>query len=87
MKEVIGKGKLVNDSLPKHLILKNKNIFDQKTFKNSINECLVNAGPKLASEILQSQRSFEMYVKGSDSSFEVVALSNEVKNSIFLLKE
>ena len=28
--EVIGKGKFVNKSLPKHLILNNRNIFDQK---------------------------------------------------------
>ena len=28
MKEVIGKGKLVNKSLPKHIILNNRNIFD-----------------------------------------------------------
>ena len=38
MKEVIGKGKLVNNSLPKHLILNNRNIFDQKTIANSFNE-------------------------------------------------
>ena len=35
MKEVIGKDKLVNNSPPKHLILNNKNIFDQKTIANS----------------------------------------------------
>ena len=81
MKEVIGKGKLVNDSLPNHLILKNRNILDWKTFKISFNECLVNVGPKLASEIPQLQRSFEMYLKRSVSSFEEVVLSNEVKNS------
>ena len=28
--EVIGKGKFVKKSLPKHLILNNRNIFDQK---------------------------------------------------------
>ena len=30
MKEVIGKGKLVNNSLPKHLILNNRNILVKK---------------------------------------------------------
>ena len=34
MKEVIGKGKLVNNSLPKHLILNISNIFEQKTISN-----------------------------------------------------
>ena len=53
MKEAIGKGKLVNNSLPKHLILNNKNIFDEKTIANSLNEYFVNVGPKLACEITQ----------------------------------
>ena len=65
MKEVVGKGKLTNNSLVKHLILNNRNIFDQKTIANSFNEYFVKVGPKLASEIPQSQRSFDMYLKGS----------------------
>ena len=87
MKEVIGKGKLISNSLPKHLILNNRNIFDQKTIANSFNEYFVNVGLKLASEIPQSQRSFEMYLKGSDSSFEEVTLSDEeIKTAFFSLK-
>ena len=58
MKEVIDKVKLVNNSLPKHLILKNKNIFDQKTIANSFNEYFVNVGSKLAREIPGSDSSF-----------------------------
>ena len=88
MKEVIGKGKLVNNSLPKHLILNNRNIFDQKTIANSFNEYFVNVGPKLACEIPQSQRSFEMYLKESDSSFEEIILSDEeIKTAFFSLKD
>ena len=30
MKEVIGKGKFDNNTQPKHLILNNRNMFDQK---------------------------------------------------------
>ena len=87
MKEVIGKGKLVNNSLPKHLILNNRNIFDRKTIANSFNKYFVNIGPKLACEIPQSQRSFDMYLKESDSSFEEVALSDEeIKTTFFSLK-
>ena len=52
MKEVTGKGKLVYNSLRKHLILNNRDIFDQKTIANSFNEYFVNVGPKLACEIL-----------------------------------
>ena len=63
MKEVIGKGKLVKNSLPKYIILNNRNIFDEETIATSFNEYSVNVGPKLACEIPQSQRSFEMYLK------------------------
>ena len=54
IKEVIRKGKLVNNLLPKHLIFNNRNIFDQKIIANSFNEYFVNVWPKLASEISQS---------------------------------
>ena len=87
MKEVISKGKFVNNSLPKHLILNNRNIFDQKTIANSFIEYFVKVGPKLACEMPQSQRSFEMYLKESDSSFEEVTLSDEeIKTAFFSLK-
>ena len=90
MKEVIGKGKFVINSLQKHLILNNKNnksFFDQKTIANSFNEHFVNVGPKLACETPQSQRSFEMYLKESGSSFEEVTLSDEeIKTAFFSLK-
>ena len=87
MEEVIGKGKLVNNSLPKYLILNNRNIFDQKTIANSFNEYFVNVGPKLAYEIPKSQRSFEIYLKESARSFEEVTLSDEeIKIAFFSLK-
>ena len=73
--------------LPKHLILNNRNIFDQKPIANSFNEYFVNVGLKLVSEIPQSQRSFEMYLKGFDSSFEEVTLSDEeIKTAFFSLR-
>ena len=47
----------------------------------------VDVGPKVASEIPQLQKSFEMYLKGSDSSFEEVTLSGEeIKAAFFSLK-
>ena len=79
MEEVIGRGKLVNNSLPKHLILNNRNIFEQKTDANSFNEYFVIVGPKLACEIPQSQRSLEMYFKGYDSYFEETSLTSLLK--------
>ena len=84
---MIGKGKLVNNSLPKHFFLNDRIIFDQKTIANSFHECFINFGPKLVSEIPQLQRSFEMYLKGFDSSFEEVNLTDEeIKTAFFCLK-
>ena len=60
MKEVIDKGKLINNSLTKNFVFNNRNIFDQKAIANNFNEYFVNVGPKLASEIPQLQRSFEL---------------------------
>ena len=75
--------KPVNNSLPKHLILNNRNIFYQKTIANSFNEYFFNAGPKLACKIPQSEKLFEMYLKRPDSSFEEVTLSDEEINTAF----
>ena len=83
MKEVIDKGKLVNNSLAKHLIRSNRNIFDQKTIANSFNEYFVNVEPNLACEIFQLQRSFEMYLKESDSFFVEVTCSDEELETAF----
>ena len=87
MKEVTGKEEFVNNSLPKHLILNSRNIFDQKTIANSFNVYFVNGEPKLACEIPQSQRSLEMCLKGSESSFEEVTLPDEeIKTAFFSLR-
>ena len=56
---------------------RNRNIFDQKTIVNSFNEHFVNVRAKLASEIPQSQKLFEMYFKESNSSFVEINLSDE----------
>ena len=79
MKEVIGKNKLV--------ILNNRNIFDQKTIANNIDEYFVSAGRKLVCKIPQLQRSFETYFKSCDRSFDKVTLSDkEIKTAFFSIK-
>ena len=48
---------------------------------------MINFGPKLACEISQSERSFQMYLKESNNSFEEVTLSDEeIKTAFFALK-
>ena len=46
MEKVISKGKSLNNSLPKHLIFINKNIFSQKTIVDSFNKYFVNVVPQ-----------------------------------------
>ena len=87
MKGVISKDKLFDNSLQKDFILNNTNIFDQKNVTNSFNKYFVNLGPKLTCQIPQSQRPFEICLKGFDSSFKEVTLSDEeIKIAFFSLK-
>ena len=82
MKTTVNYQGLVNAKLPpKHLILSNRNIFDQKNIVNSFNEYFANVVPKLTSEISESQRLYEMCLKGFDSSNEDVILSDEKINT------
>ena len=81
MKEVIGKGKLVNNSLP------NISFSTIGTFLIKRPKYFVSVGLKLACEISQPERSFQMYLKESDSSFEEVTLSDEeIKTAFFPLR-
>ena len=70
---------------PKHLSI---GIFViKKPLTNGLNEYFVNVRPKVSGEIPQLQRSFKMYLEGSDGSFEEVTLSDEeMKTAFFPLK-
>ena len=61
IKEVIGKNKFANNSLPNQLILNNRNILIKKSLPHC--QYFVNVGSKVASELPQLQRPFEMYLK------------------------
>ena len=80
---MIGKGSFVDNLLPKHLVLNNRNLFDRKIIVDSFNEYFLNVKRNFASEITQSQRPIELYLKGSDSSFEEVLLSDEKIKTVF----
>ena len=67
---------LERSSLEEHLEKENM-VFRAVIITNSFNEYFVNVGPRLAGEIPQSQRSFKVYLKGFDSSFEELTLPDE----------
>ena len=70
MKEVIGKANLSITHYQNILFSVIGIFLIKKNITNSFNEYFVNVGSKLACEIPQSQRSFGMYLKESDSYFE-----------------
>ena len=80
---MIGKGKIFSNPLPKHLILNNRNIFNQKTIANSFNECFADFEPKIASKMPQCQRPFEMNLRGYNGSSEEWPLSDDKRKTAF----
>ena len=61
--------------------------FYQKTIASSFSECFVNDEQKRTSQIPQSQRSFEIDLKRSDSSVEELPLSDQqIKTTFFSVR-
>ena len=61
--------------------------FYQKTIASSFSECFVNDERKRTSQIPQSQRSFEIDLKRSDTSFEELPLSDQqIKTTFFSVR-
>ena len=59
MKEIIGKNKRDNKTLPKHLIVYKIEIGNAKSIAKKFNEFFVNIGPDLANKIPQRDLTFK----------------------------
>ena len=59
MKEIIGKNKRDNKTLPKHLIVYKIEIGNAKSIAKKFNEYFVNIGPDLANKIPQRDLTFK----------------------------
>ena len=59
MKEIIGKKKRNNKTLPKHLIVYKIEIGDAKSIAKKFNEFFVKIGPDLANKIPQRDLTFK----------------------------
>ena len=59
IKEVIGKSKLIDKSLPKIMVIDECEIFDQNKIAHSFNKFFMDIGPKLASSIPSSSKDFK----------------------------
>ena len=59
-KEIIGKNKCNNETLPKHLIVDNIGIHDAKSIAEKFNEFFANDGPNVANKITQCDLTFKL---------------------------
>jgi len=58
IKEIIGKSKVVSNSLPRKVIVDELEICDQKTIPEKFNNFFVNVGPKLASKVVTPKNKY-----------------------------
>ena len=62
MKEIIGKKKCSNETLPKHLIVDKIEIHDAKSIPEKFNQFFVNIGPNLANKVPQCDLTFKSHL-------------------------
>ena len=87
MKEVIGKKKCNNETLPKHLIVDKIEINDAKSIAEKFNEFFVNIGPNLANKIPQCDLTFKSYLPTVNTTLSETVLSeDEFEEAFKLLK-
>ena len=63
MKEIIGNNGVTNVSFPNFLTGKNRQIFDRKEIKETLNNYQVNIGPNLAASTTESKTTFQSYIR------------------------
>ena len=87
MKEIIGKKKCNNETLPKHLIVDKIEIHDAKSIAEKFNEFFVNIGPNLANKIPQCNLTFKSYLPTVNTTLKETVLSkNEFEEAFKTLK-
>ena len=75
MKEVIGKKKCNNETLPKHLIVDKIEINDVKSIAEKFNEFFVDIGSNLANKISQCELTFKSYLPTVNRTLNEAVLS------------
>lgn len=70
MKEIIGKTKIITDSFPKEIVLENNEVVsNKKRIADEFNNFFVSIGPKLATKIPSSNKTFHSYLKQEELTF------------------
>ena len=82
MKEIIGKKKRNNKTLPKHLIVYKIEIGDVKSIAKKFNEFFVKIGPDLANKIPQRDLTFKSNLPTVNATLkETVNLKKHLERS------
>ena len=83
IKEVIGKSKLIDNGLPKLMVIDGCEIFDQNKIAHGFNKCFTDIGPKLASSIPNSSKDFKEFLSSASTNLDEYLLQDEELNEAF----
>ena len=87
MKEIIGKARNSESSLPIKLVIEKKEVTEIKDIAEKFNNFFTNVGPNLAKKVPNSSNSFTSFLNQTHSIMEKNSLSiNELKETFFSLK-
>ena len=56
MKEIIGKSRVISNTLPRRIVVGKQNIYEEAIIADKFNNFFVNVGPNLASKIPASPK-------------------------------
>ena len=83
IKEVTGNAKLIDNGLPKMMVIDGCAIFDQNKIAHSFNKFFTSIGPKLASSIPSSSKNFKDFLSPVSTNLDEYPLHDEELNEAF----
>ena len=87
LKELIGKARNTESSLPIKLVIEKKEVTEIKDIAEEFNNFFTNVGPNVAKKVPNSSNSFTSFLNQTHSIMEKNSLSiNELKEAFFSLK-
>ena len=87
MKELIGKARNTESSLPIKLVIEKTDLTEIKDIAEEFNNFFTNVGPNLAKKVPNSSNSFTSFLNQTHSIMEKNSLSiNELKEAFFSIK-
>ena len=81
--KVIGKSKLIDNGLPKMMVIDGCEIFGQNKIAHGFNKSFADIGPKRASSIPSSSKDFKEFLSSASTSLDEYLLQDEELNEAF----